>query len=155
MKDKKSKLTIRKAIIKDTESLAQHNILLAKETEYLDLDPETVTRGVKAIIKDPHKGFFLVAECNGEIAGQLMVTYEWSDWRNKNFLWIQRVYVPEKYRQQGIFTSLYHYLEDFAHYRKNVTGLRLYVEMNNEKAQQTYERLGLHNAGYYMYEVLL
>ena len=141
--------------MKDVRIIGQNNLLLAKETENLALDPDTVTRGVKAVIKDPHKGFFLVALIKDEIVGQLMVTNEWSDWRNKSFLWIQSVYVLRGYRKQGIFKSLYHYLKDIAQYRKDVAGLRLYVEKNNEPAQLTYQQLGMHNPGYHMYELLL
>jgi ribosomal protein S18 acetylase RimI-like enzyme len=149
-----SKLTIRKAQYQDAATIARHNILLAKETENKDLDPDTALRGVKAVIKDPHKGFYLVAVMKGEIVGQLMVTNEWSDWRNLNFLWIQSVYVPKEHREQGIFRSLYRHLEDLARYRKDVAGLRLYVEQYNETAQETYERLGMHNPGYRMFEIL-
>ncbi|UCH97761.1 MAG: GNAT family N-acetyltransferase, partial [Candidatus Aminicenantes bacterium] len=123
-------ITIRKGELKDAETIAKFNVLMAKETESKELDFENVFRGVKAVIKDPHKGFYLVAVMKGEIVGQLMVTPEWSDWRNKNFLWIQSVYVPEAYRKQGIFSALYHHLKDIAHYKKKVAGLRLYVAVN-------------------------
>ncbi|MGE5343027.1 MAG: N-acetyltransferase family protein [Candidatus Omnitrophota bacterium] len=150
----KEKFKIRKAELRDVETIANFNIRMAKETENKDLDPETVLRGAKAIIKDPHKGFYLVAVHHDEIIGQLMVTNEWSDWRNLYFLWIQSVYVREDYRKQGIFRSLYHFLEDIARYRKDVAGLRLYVEKHNETAIQTYESLGMYNSGYEMYEIL-
>lgn len=148
-------LHIRKAEFRDVPTLGMFNVRMAKETEHRDLDLETVTLGVKAIIKDPHKGFYLVAELKGEVVGQAMVTYEWSDWRNQYFLWLQSVYVPESHRGQGIFTALYLHLVDQARYRKDIAGLRLYVEHNNLLAQQTYERLGMYNPGYRMYEVLL
>jgi ribosomal protein S18 acetylase RimI-like enzyme len=91
---------------------------------------------------------------HGEIVGQSMVTNEWSDWRNLNFLWIQSVYVPEPHRKLGIFSALYRHLEDIGRYRKDVAGLRLYVEKHNENAIRTYERLGMYKPGYEMYEVL-
>jgi ribosomal protein S18 acetylase RimI-like enzyme len=148
------KLKIRKGELKDAKTIASFNVMMAKETENKELDFDTVLRGVKAVTKDPHKGFYLVAESRGEIVGQLMVTPEWSDWRNMNFLWIQSVYVCKELRKQGIFSALYHHLKDIALYKKNVAGLRLYVEGSNEAAQITYESLGMHKSGYYMYEIL-
>ncbi len=148
-------LHIHKAEFRDVETLAKFNVQMAKETENKDLDLDTVILGAKAIIKDPHKGFYLVAELKGEMVGQAMVTYEWSDWRNQYFLWLQSVFVPESHRKQGIFTALYLHLVDLARYRKDIAGLRLYVEHNNLPAQQTYERMGMYNPGYRMYEVLL
>jgi GNAT superfamily N-acetyltransferase len=152
---KKVNLKIRKAVLKDVDIIAGFNMRAAKETENMDVDPDTAVRGAKAIIKDPHKGFYLVAEMKGEIAGQLMVTNEWSDWRNLNFLWVQSVYVREDYRKQGIFAALFHHLKEMARYRKDVAGLRLYVEKNNETAQMVYESLGMHKPGYEIYEILV
>lgn len=148
-------IKIRKGEIRDAETIARYNVLMAKETENKDLDFDTVFHGVKAIMKDAHKGFYLVAEEKNEIVGQLMVTPEWSDWRNKNFLWIQSVYVPESHRKQGIFSALYHHLKEIAYHKKNVAGLRLYVEVNNDIAKMTYENLGMTNPGYHIYEILL
>ncbi|NIM11248.1 MAG: GNAT family N-acetyltransferase [Candidatus Aminicenantes bacterium] len=152
---KKTNIKIRKAVLKDVETIAKFNMLAAKETENMEVDPDTALRGAKAIIKDPHKGFYLVAEMKGQIIGQLMVTNEWSDWRNKYFLWVQSVYVLEDSRKQGIFSALFHHLKEMARYRKDVAGLRLYVERYNEAAKMTYESLGMHNPGYDIYEVLL
>jgi len=147
-------IKIRKGELQDAKAIARFNIMMAKETENKELDFETVFRGVKALIKDPHKGFYLVAESKGEIVGQLMVTPEWSDLRNMNFLWIQSGYVREDLRKQGIFSALYHHLKDLAHYKKKVAGLRTYVEIKNETAKNVYEALDLHKPGYDMYEVL-
>ena len=148
-------IKIRKGELKDAPAIAGLNLLMAKEVENKELDFETVIRGVKALAKDPHKGFYLVAESKGEIVGQLMVTLEWSDWKNQNYLWIQNVYVREDSRKQGIFSALYHHLKDMAHYKKKVAGLRLYVEVNNETAKQVYEVLGMHKPGYEIYEELV
>jgi GNAT superfamily N-acetyltransferase len=119
------------------------------------LEPGTALKGAKAIIKDPRKGFYLVAETKGEIVGQLMVTYEWSDWRNKYFFWIQSVYVREDSRKKGIFSALFHHLKDIARYKKNVVGLRLYAEKSNETAKEVYEEMGMIIPPYNMYEMLL
>ena len=151
----KDKIKIRKAELKDAGTIAKLNTLMAKETENMELDSQTAVRGAKAIIKDPHKGFYLVAEMKGEIIGHLMVTNEWSDWRNKYFLWIQSLYVREDFREKAILSFLLLYLKDIACYKKNVAGLRLYVEVSNETAKETYEQLGLYKAPYEMYELLL
>ncbi len=151
----KDKINIRKAEFRDVETIAKFNTLNAKETEGMELEPETALKGAKAIIKDPHKGFYLVAETKGEIVGQLMVTYEWSDWRNKYFFWIQSVYVREDYRKKGIFSALFHHLKDLARYKKNVAGLRLYAEKSNEIAREVYEEIGMIIPPYDMYEMLL
>lgn len=150
----KDMINIRKAEFKDVKVIAKFNTLNAKETEGMELEPETALKGAKAIIKDPHKGFYLVAETKGEIVGQLMVTNEWSDWRNKYFFWIQSVYVREDSRQKGIFSALFHHLKDIARYKKNVAGLRLYVEKSNETAKEAYEEMGMIIPPYNMYEML-
>lgn len=147
-------MRIRKAELRDVKIIAEFNARMAKETENKTLDPDTALLGAKAIIKDPHKGFYLVAELKGEIVGQLMVTNEWSDWRNKFFLWIQSVYVREDFRKQGIFAALFHHLKDLARCKKNVAGLRLYVEKSNDIAHQVYEELGMTVPPYTMYEIL-
>jgi GNAT superfamily N-acetyltransferase len=152
---KKTDIKIRKAVLKDAETIARFNMLAAKETENMEMEPDTALRGAKAIIKDPHKGFYLAAEIKGQIIGQLMVTNEWSDWKNKYFLWIQSVYVQEDHRKKGIFSALFHHLKEMARYRKDVAGLRLYVEKNNETAQMVYESLDMHKPGYEIYEVLV
>jgi len=148
-------VNIRKGELRDARIIANFNIAMARETEDKPLDPDTALLGVKALIKDPHKGFYLLAEHKGEIAGQLMVTPEWSDWRNKYFMWIQSVYVLEKFRKQGIYAALYYHLKEIAMDRKNVAGIRLYVEKNNTTAKRVYERLGMYDPGYNMYEVIL
>ncbi|MCP4155644.1 MAG: GNAT family N-acetyltransferase [bacterium] len=148
----KNTIKIRKAVLRDAATIAAYNTKMAMETEKKELDADTISRGVKAIIKDPHKGFYLVAEKGGEIVGQTMVTYEWSDWRNKNFMWIQSVYIPENCRRQGIFSSLFLYLKQLAASKKNIAGIRLYVEKNNENAKETYRCLGMYDPGYDMLE---
>lgn len=148
----KDALKIRKAELRDAETVARFNTLMAMETENLELDPKIALPGAKAIIKDPHKGFYLVGEIKGDIVGQLMVTYEWSDWRNKFFLWIESVYIRKEFRRRGIYAALYHYLTDLAKHKGNVAGLRLYVEVNNESAKAVYEQLGMVKLPYDMYE---
>ena len=145
-------MKIRKANVGDAKVVAEFNRLIAEETEHKTLDMKTLLRGVRALLKDPKKGIYHVAEIDGVIVGQVMFTYEWSDWRNGNFWWLQSVYVRKEYRKQGVFRALYHYVEGLAKKRKDVCGLRLYVEHENERAQKTYESLGMKRSVYQMFE---
>jgi ribosomal protein S18 acetylase RimI-like enzyme len=144
---------IRKAKRVDAETIARFNVALAKETEHFDLDFDRTLRGVNGMFDDPSHGFYLLAEVNKEIAGQLMITHEWSDWRNGVFWWIQSVYVKPEYRAQKIFTSLYDHVVSLAKKEGNVCGIRLYVEKQNEKARAVYNKLGMKSTDYDMLEV--
>ena len=146
-------LVVRLGRLDDTETLAHFNELMAWETEHLKLDPERIRAGVRQVLAEPAKGFYLVAESRGAIAGQLMVTYEWSDWRNGNFWWIQSVYVDAKFRRAGVFRTLYAEVERLAKLDPGVCGIRLYVEQDNERAQRTYSALGMTTTPYRMLEV--
>jgi len=146
-------LLIRPAGPRDLEPIARFNAALAQETEGVRLDPELLRQGVLAVLKDPQKGFYLLAEEGGEIVGQVMITFEWSDWRNGVFYWIQSVYVAPDRRRQGIFRALYRRVEAMARERPGVCGLRLYVDRANTKAQQTYRSLGMSGANYDVMEV--
>ncbi len=147
------KVRLRRAKVSDAPVIVDFNFAIAKETEHLELDRKRLLSGVKALLKDRSKGFYIVAVAAGRVVGQLMITYEWSDWRNANFWWIQSVYVASEFRGAGVFTSLYRHIEKEARKRKSVCGLRLYVEHANTRAQQTYEHLGMKKAEYGMYEV--
>lgn len=137
----------------DAETIARFNIALAKETEHFDLDFERTLRGVNAMFDDTARGFYLLAEANGQIAGQLMITYEWSDWRNGVFWWIQSVYVRREFRAQKIFKSLYEHVVSLAKKEGDVCGLRLYAEKQNEKAHAVYRKLGMKVTDYDLLEV--
>lgn len=143
---------IRKANINDLETVAKFNYNLAKETEDKELNLETVTNGVKAILDDPAKGQYYVYEIDNKVVGQIMYTYEWSDWRNGMFLWVQSVYVDLKYRRRGIFKELYAYVKNKCDMDKGIAGIRLYVEKENHDAKVTYKSLGMSECNYYMYE---
>ncbi len=133
---------IRKGKIKDLEIIVDNNIKMAEETEGKRLDYSTVRNGVENALKDPEKGEYYVVEKNGKIIGQLMITKEWSDWRNCYFLWIQSVYTLPEFRGKGIFSSLFKYIEQIA--KENFCcGLRLYVDRHNKKALDVYKRLGM------------
>ncbi len=145
-------ITIRPATLSDNESLVDFNAAMALETETLKLDRERLRKGVEALLTDSAKGFYVVAEIDGVIIGQLMITYEWSDWRNATFWWMQSVYVLPLYRKQGVFKTLYRYIESLACNQGHVCGLRLYVEQENDRAQKTYKALGMTHSHYQLME---
>lgn len=143
---------IRSAKREDIDKLAGFQVLMAKETEDLDLEPETVISGVTAIFDDPSKGFYLVTEENGEVVASLMITYEWSDWRAKTTWWIQSLYVKPEHRKKGIYRAMYEHLMKQIKNDDTVGGIRLYVDKTNVKAQKTYEALGMDGEHYKLYE---
>jgi len=144
-------LKIRKANQSDIQTIAQFNINMAMETENKILPKEIITKGVETLINNEHLGFYLMAEVDGKIAGSLMVTTEWSDWRNGLFWWIQSVYVEDEFRRQGIYSALYNHVKELSE-SEYVCGFRLYVETENKVAQKTYEKLGMEQTHYFMYE---
>ena len=117
------------------------------------MDPACVKAGVAALLADPAKGIYFVAEANGVVAGQLMITYEWSDWRNGNLWWIQSVYVSQEFRRKGVFRALFKYLEGLARSQKDVRSLRLYMHADNAAARRSYENLGMHWTKYEVFEL--
>jgi GNAT superfamily N-acetyltransferase len=143
---------IRLAVGTDAATIAGFNIAIARETENLILDPVRIQNGVDALLADPRHGVYYVAVIDDRTVGQLMLTYEWSDWRNGNFWWIQSVYVEPEFRGRGIFTCLFNHIAALAASDKGVCGLRLYVEQHNERAKRTYERLGMAKTHYELYE---
>ena len=144
---------IRRAGAADAEFIAESNIAMALETEDMALEPSVVGPGVAAVLADDSLGFYLVAEIDGRLAGQLMVTYEWSDWRNGLWWWIQSVYVRPEFRRQGVYSALHRHVEATARAAGGVCGLRLYVEQGNTRAQGVYQSLEMYNTRYHMYEV--
>ncbi|MBA2736639.1 MAG: GNAT family N-acetyltransferase [Pyrinomonadaceae bacterium] len=145
-------MNIRLAQKEDVVSLVEFNQAMALETEGKQLKPEILHSGVNAVFDDSKKGFYVVAEDAGEIVGGLMITYEWSDWRNAWFWWIQSVYILPEYRAQGIYRMLYEYVKQKAEESKDVCGFRLYVEKENRRAQKVYEKTGMESSYYLMYE---
>jgi len=145
-------LRIRRADSRDTNTIAGFNASMAQETENKALDKDATLKGAAYLFENPGYGFYLIAECNGETAGSLMVTYEWSDWRNKFYWWVQSVYIKPEFRRQGIFRAMYENLTAQAKEAGNVCGLRLYVEKENKRAQATYAELGMTPSHYLMYE---
>lgn len=148
-------MNIRLAKREDAPALVEFNQAMALETEGKRLDSEVLKNGVEAVFDDEKKGFYVVAESEGKIVGGLMVTFEWSDWRNNWFWWIQSVYILPDARGRGIYRLLYEFVKEKAENSKNVCGFRLYVERENERAQKVYEKLGMEQSHYLMYEEMI
>lgn len=144
-------IIIRKAKITDAQSIVDFQLKMAWETEEVKLIRETVTKGVHAVFGDRSRGEYFVAENDGQIIASLLITYEWSDWRNCNVWWFQSVYVVPEFRRQGVFRKMYNHIKQQAE-EQDIAGLRLYVETKNSRAQKTYEALGMSSEHYSFYE---
>ncbi len=146
-------MKVRRATLADATVIAGFNRQLALETEKIRLDPNRLLRGVRAALRDPCKGIYFVAEIGGAVVGQLLITYEWSDWRNGSFWWIQSVYVAPAFRRRGVLRGLFEHVLALARSRKDVCGLRLYVHMQNRRACRVYRKLGLKPTKYKVLEL--
>lgn len=147
--------TARPATVDDAPKIAAFNQAMALETENKQLHPETLEAGVRQVFTQPSYGSYLVAESEaGEVVACLMITYEWSDWRNGQVWWIQSVYVHPDHRRRGIFKLLYAMVRQLGQARADVCGYRLYVEQDNQRAQATYRSLGMTQTPYLIYEDL-
>jgi GNAT superfamily N-acetyltransferase len=147
-------LVIRPATINDHATVVEFNRLLAEESEGKRLDLELLGPGVRAALADPTKARYYLACRQENPVGQVMLTFEWSDWRNGEIWWIQSVYVRPDHRRQGVYRALHEHVSQLAMDTPGVVGLRLYVDERNLRAQQTYRRLGLRPAGYFVMENL-
>jgi len=145
-------MQIRQATLEDLEVIARFNIALASESEHLELHPPTVRAGVEALLRDSARGTYFVAVVEGRVAGQLMITHEWSDWRNGDFWWLQSVYVEPEFRRRGVFKALFKFVHDEAARTSGVCGLRLYMENANDRARAAYRRLGMTETHYQVFE---
>jgi len=146
---------IRQATPIDAPVIVDFNLRLALETEKLRLDPEVVRAGVEALFRDPAKGVYYVAESSEGILGQVMITYEWSDWRNGNIWWLQSVYVRPEFRRQGVFAALFAHLRQLSAGNGGVSALRLYMHADNMRARTCYARLGMRETKYEVFEAAL
>jgi GNAT superfamily N-acetyltransferase len=144
---------IRDARPADAATIIEFNVKMAMETEGRMLAAELIKPGVNAVLEDAGKGRYWVAEMEGDVVGQLMVTYEWSDWRNGVFWWIQSVFIRDDCRRKGIFSALHRHVETLARSAGDVCGIRLYVERENRRARKTYEALGMASPGYQVMEI--
>jgi len=141
----------RAAQLEDLKAIVAFNLALARETEGLALQPAVVNEGVLAVLQDPAKGRYFVAEVEGRVVGQTLVTLEWSDWRNGWLWWLQSVYVDPAYRGRGVFRALYEHVRREA-IQAGARALRLYVKTHNARAQAVYRALGMEPAGYDVWE---
>lgn len=144
--------TVRQATIDDAHILINFQLKMARETERVELDKNAVTQGVTRVFCDSSKGSYIVAEEKKTVVGCLLLTYEWSDWRNGTVWWIQSVYVDPKYRSKGVFSQMYAFLKKKVTDADDVLGVRLYVDKNNKRAQKTYKALGMNAEHYLLYE---
>lgn len=146
-------IQIRWANKEDYEAIAEFQIKMALETENLKLDRETVKTGVQGVMQDPAKGkYFVGVDGENKVISSLLVTFEWSDWRNKWVLWIQSVYVLPEYRKQGIFRQMYEKVKEWAMQDDEVSGVRLYVDKTNQRAIEVYKRMGMNGEHYQLFE---
>lgn len=146
-------IRIREANLCDSQYIVDFQLSMAMETEDLKLNPEIVKKGVNAVFLDDTKGTYYIAEIDSKIVASLMTTYEWSDWRNGRVLWIQSVFVEANHRGKGIYRKMYEYIKERVQQGDtDFRGIRLYVDKTNIAAQKVYEKLGMENHHYEMYE---
>jgi GNAT superfamily N-acetyltransferase len=146
-------IKIREAVLADGPVIAGFNVELARESEGLRLEAARVRAGVAALLHDRAKGVYYVAESEGAVVGQTMITYEWSDWRNGHIWWIQSVYVKPEFRRAGVFRAIFNHTRALAHERQEVCSIRLYVHADNARACQSYQRLGMTRTKYEIFEL--
>ena len=142
---------IARGAVCDIDSIVQFQTDMAMESEGCVLDKEKVTKGVTAAMLDDSKGIYWVAKFEGRTIGSLMITREWSDWNNEWYWWIQSVYIIPEFRKQGVYKAMYLKVKDAAK-ENNVSQIRLYVDKTNLSAQKVYQKLGMHESHYLMYE---
>ncbi|MDA1074959.1 MAG: GNAT family N-acetyltransferase [Proteobacteria bacterium] len=145
-------IAIRPGTSADVARIAGFNAAMAAESEDKGLDLAVLTQGVRYLMDNPREGYYLMAEVEGEAAGTLMVTFEWSDWRNGRFWWIQSVYVAPHFRRLGVYRAMHQAVSDAAHQDPQACGIRLYVERENTGAQATYKTIGMVETHYRLYE---
>ena len=144
--------SVRRATREDLTTIVEFNVAMAAESEHRRLDARGLTRGAEHLFDEPADGFYLMAEVDGTAAGSLMVTYEWSDWRNGRFWWIQSVYVLPKFRRAAVYSKMPAWVRKAAISDEHACGIRLYVEKQNIGAQATYQSLGMVATHYDLYE---
>ena len=144
-------IKIREAVKPDIPVIAEFNQALAKETENIQLNAEILASGISNAL-DRDECHYFIAELNGQVIGQTMITYEWSDWRNGIMWWFQSVYVQPEHRGKGVFRALFYHVEQLAKKHPDVKALRLYVMQNNVTGKNTYSALGMTDSGYVVYE---
>ena len=147
-------LNIRKGNADDLKNIVEAQVSMAKETEDMDLDLETVTKGVSSVLSDESKGTYYVAESGTEFVACLLTVPEWSDWRNSTVMWIHSVNVEPQYRGKKVYKKMYEHLQSIVNTSSKLAGLRLYVDKTNKPAQAVYKKLGMSAEHYDLYEWL-
>jgi GNAT superfamily N-acetyltransferase len=149
-------LIVRPAILEDLDTLVRFSAAMALETEGRRLDKARLRQGTRAVLDSPARGFYTVAELTDRsprlVVGQLLITFEWSDWRNAMFWWIQSVYVDPAWRRQGVYRAMHAAVREQAKQRGDICGIRLYVEGGNRVAKAVYGRVGLAPSSYHVFE---
>jgi predicted GNAT family acetyltransferase len=147
-----TEIRYRDAVPADAQAIIDFQLAMALETEELALDADILGRGVHAVFADPGRGRYFVAESGGRVVASLMITYEWSDWRNGMVWWIQSVYVTPDHRRRGIYAGLYTHVRAMVDAEPSIRGIRLYVDTRNTSAQEVYARLGMSGEHYKVFE---
>jgi GNAT superfamily N-acetyltransferase len=145
-------ISIRKALPSDGEAIVRFQEEMAWQTEGLKLDHLTVAKGVETVLNNEALGIYYLAEVGGQVAGSLLTTFEWSDWRNGTVLWIQSVYVDSLHRKKGVYKALYDHVKSLVDQNHSLKGIRLYVDETNQTAQEVYARLGMNGEHYRVFE---
>ncbi|MDP2424052.1 MAG: GNAT family N-acetyltransferase [Bacteroidales bacterium] len=143
---------IREAVASESSLIASFQLKMALETENLMLNPIVLQNGVNAVFDDPAKGYYYVAQAGDEVIGCMLTTYEWSDWRNGAFVWLQSLWVEPKWRGKGVFKALYNHVKESVLRNENLKGMRLYVFHTNKQAQKVYGALEMGDESYRMFE---
>ena len=143
---------IRNATIDDAATITDFQLAMALETEQLKLNKELVTQGVVAVFNDPSKGKYFVAEAGKTVVASMLLTPEWSDWRNRWVWWIQSVYVVPAYRGKKVFSKLYNHIKKLINTDPDAAGLRLYVDLSNKNAREVYKAIGMNAEHYQLFE---
>jgi ribosomal protein S18 acetylase RimI-like enzyme len=145
-------MIVRLATKMDTATIAEFQLAMARETENLVLDKSLLVHGIDNLVGDTAKGSYYVAEENEEVKGCLMTTYEWSDWRNGNVVWIQSVYIAKEHRGKGVYKKMYQHIQQLVTLSTDFKGIRLYVDKTNVNAQKVYQQLGMNGEHYQVFE---
>ncbi|MEA2041184.1 MAG: GNAT family N-acetyltransferase [Bacteroidota bacterium] len=145
-------IKIRQAKFIETQTIVDFQLQMAKETEALELDPAIVQKGVESVFNNPGLGQYFVVIIDNQMVASLMITYEWSDWRNSVVWWIQSVFVQPGFRKQGLFRKMYHHIKNLSENDPNIAGLRLYVDLTNENARKVYTAIGMNGNHYQLFE---
>lgn len=145
-------MKIREATTGDIIKIVDFQLNMAFETENITLNRDIVSKGVAAVFADKSLGRYYVAEADDQVVASLLITYEWSDWRNTLILWIQSVYVSSDFRRKGVFSNMYSHIKQIVETSAKYCGIRLYVDMSNLIAQEVYNKLGMNGNHYKTFE---